>query len=105
MVKYIFIILPFLLAGCADKSKLIESSPTTTAKVVVPIQCPKPSELNRPDLEVLSLINESSSDGEVVRAYRVALTDIKGYAKELEKILQGYKEACSKTTSQENNHQ
>lgn len=62
---------------------------TTCKPVYVSTAIPAPPVLARPILET-SKLTENSSDGETVKAYRVTVEQLIGYASSLEKIVETY---------------
>lgn len=83
MNKLICLLIVALLSGCA-------SSLPRTVEVPIAVPCPAPPEIARPRLTIGKLKPESSP-AEVERAYAESLEAIAGYAKQLEKILNGYR--------------
>lgn len=67
----------------------IISACSTCKPVYVGTAIPAPPTLARPILET-SKLTENSSDGETVRAYRVTIEQLIGYASSLEKIVETY---------------
>lgn len=67
----------------------IVSACTTCKPVYVGTAIPAPPPLARPLLET-SKLDVTSSDGEVVRAYRVTIEQLIGYASSLEKVVETY---------------
>lgn len=65
------------------------SACTTCKPVYVSAAIPTPPSLARPLLET-SKLTVTSSDGEVVRAYRVTIEQLIGYSTSLEKIVETY---------------
>ena len=65
------------------------SACSTCKPVYVSSAIPTPPALARPLLET-SKLTENSSDGETVRAYRVTIEQLIGYASSLEKIVETY---------------
>jgi len=65
------------------------SACSTCKPVYVGTAIPAPPTLARPILET-SKLTETSSDGEVVRAYRVTIEQLIGYSTSLEKIVETY---------------
>lgn len=67
----------------------VVSACTTCKPVYVSAAIPAPPSLARPILET-SKLDVTSSDGEVVRAYRVTIEQLIGYSTSLEKIVETY---------------
>lgn len=67
----------------------IVSACSTCKPVYVSAALPVPPALARPLLET-SKLDVTSSDGEVVRAYRVTIEQLIGYSTSLEKIVETY---------------
>lgn len=65
------------------------SACSTCKPVYVSTAIPTPPSLARPILET-SKLDVTSSDGEVVRAYRVTIEQLIGYSTSLEKIVETY---------------
>ena len=70
-----------LLVGCA-------STPTALLPVATP--CPLPPPLVRPHLAIQGL-QPQAPPAEVLRAYVVTVEQLRGYAEELEIIINGYR--------------
>lgn len=68
-----------MTSGCATQTKII------TAK------CPTPPDIQRPDSYVQQLTDNSNA-GEVIQSHRLEIKSLQGYAEQLEKILDAYKE-------------
>jgi len=80
--KLCFAAVLFLLAtGCAG---------TPTALVPVATPCPQPPPLVRPHLAIQD-IKPVAAPAEVLRAYVVTVEQLRGYAEELEIIINGYR--------------
>lgn len=58
--------------------------------VPTPIPCPAPATIERPFLPISSLKPDSPAS-DVVKAYVISVEVLKGYAVQLEMILQGYR--------------
>jgi len=71
-----------LLLGCASQM------PTALVPVAVP--CPSPPPLVRPHLAIQDL-KPVTAPSEVLRAYVVTVEQLRGYAEELEIIINGYR--------------
>lgn len=65
------------------------SACSTCKPVYVSTAIPVPPALSRPLLET-SKLDVTSTDGEVVRAYRVTIEQLIGYSTSLEKIVETY---------------
>lgn len=77
----LFTIHSSLLLGCAG---------TPTALVPVATPCPQPPPLVRPHLAIQD-IKPVAVPAEVLRAYVVTVEQLRGYAEELEIIINGYR--------------
>jgi hypothetical protein len=76
----------------------VVSACTTCKPVYVSTAIPAPPPLARPLLET-SKLTVTSSDGEVVRAYRVTIEQLIGYATSLEKIVETYDNLSRETNN------
>lgn len=74
------------------------SACTTCKPVYVGTTIPTPPSLARPILET-SKLTVTSSDGEVVRAYRVTIEQLIGYSTSLEKIVETYDKLSRETNN------
>ncbi len=84
MKRFFFSLITFhflLLSGCAS---------TPTALVPVAVPCPPPPPLVRPHLAIQD-IRPATPSSEVFRAYVVTTEQLRGYAEELEIIINGYR--------------
>lgn len=74
-----------LLAGCAAHQQ--------AARIEIPIAapCPVPPVIARPALPIAQL-NEQSTPDQVARAYAATVEILMGYARQLETLLNGYRE-------------
>lgn len=70
-----------LMGGCA-------AAPTALLPVATP--CPQPAALVRPRLAIQDL-QSVAAPAEVLRAYVVTVEQLRGYAEELEIIINGYR--------------
>jgi hypothetical protein len=70
-----------LFLGCAT---------TPTALIPVATPCPQPPQLVRPHLAIQEL-QPVAAPSEVFRAYVITIEQLKGYAVELETIINGYR--------------
>ncbi len=74
------------------------SACSTCKPVYVSTAIPVPPALARPLLET-SKLDVTSSDGEVVRAYRVTIEQLIGYSTSLEKIVETYDKLSRETNN------
>lgn len=82
MKRIMLMAIALLVAGCSTLPPVVE--------VPVPVPCSPPPATVRPKL-ALAHITPATPDNEVIRAYRTALEQMYGYAKELEILLGGYR--------------
>lgn len=83
-MRIIALILMLILAGCATTPHAV----TATLPVAVP--CPPPPVITRPALPLAQLTATSTPDA-VMRAYVASVTLLQGYARQLERLLDGYR--------------
>jgi hypothetical protein len=84
MASKISILLFILIAtGCASVPKPIQQAPIVS-------QCPVPGSINRPDLPIDHLQNDSTPD-EVVLAAKLSIKILQKWGLQLEAILDGYR--------------
>ncbi len=76
----------------------IVSACSTCKPVYVSAAIPTPPPLARPILET-SKLTVTSSDGEVVRAYRITIEQLIGYSTSLEKIVETYDKLSRETNN------
>jgi len=81
--------------GCAIGIATIVSACSTCKPVYVSATIPTPPALARPILET-SKLDVTSSDGEVVRGYRVTIEQLIQYSTSLEKIVETYRKLSEK---------
>lgn len=81
------IVTTILLSSCS-----IPKIATDTTPVQVPLlYCPAPPDRIRPLLAIHSLTNEQlASDGELVKAYAISISQLQGHVAELEAVLDSY---------------
>lgn len=92
-MKKLFVLIAVLaLVGCATTDKVVLT--TKTVPVAVPlIYSPAPVAIARPALPHLTISpTDEKVDGKVVQAYAASVEALIGYAKELEKELDNYKQ-------------
>lgn len=75
-----------LAGGCAHRPPQ-----TVTVQGPVAVPCPPPPIVNRPALPLSDLTPESGPDA-VMRAYAASVAALMGYAAELERLLDGYRQ-------------
>lgn len=71
----------FLIAGCTAATETV---------IPVAIPCPQPPVLTRPCLAIQDL-HGAEQPGEVIKAYVLTVEQLRGYAVELETIINGYR--------------
>lgn len=79
----IILLMCLLLCGCESFNKKPDV-------VYIPVECAKPAEIIRPELDINSLTPESSPD-EVIKAHRLTIQRLLNWGIEEEKILDGYR--------------
>lgn len=84
--RTIIVIFSFFLISC-------ESIPTKVEQVQVPVLiCPKPPDIEKPDLEIYKLTEEDRKDpGKVAQAIKITLIQLQSYGVLLETIVKTYK--------------
>lgn len=87
-------LLAFLLAGCP--SPVIK---TAGERVVIPVPyVPEPPKTDRPALPIDNITPEKlEQDGEVVKHYKATIVALQGYAEELERIIENYRNQAKET--------
>jgi len=82
-------LLVLFLAGCDPMRVKTE---VVYVDKAVPIEVPPPPTVERPKLVVWELTPEQEQDiGELVKAYKISIKQLQGYAEQLERILDGYR--------------
>lgn len=98
MVKAFSLILGLaLLSGCASSQVKEVFVPqvkieTQFVKEYVPVPCPPPPNVVRPELIIFQLTPEDeTSPGKVVKAYKASVLQLQNYSAELEHLLNAYR--------------
>lgn len=84
-----------ILGGCTQTRTVVRYKPID---VLVPVPLPPlpPPEIERPELPV-SQLDSVANSADVVRAYAASLLLLKGYAIELERLLDAYRYSPNQT--------
>jgi len=96
MVKLLLITTSIFLSGCFFTKEVVRvpeiKIETQYVKEYVPIPCPTPPEVVRPELVIFQLTPEDSmNSGKVVQAYKASLLQLQQYSIDLETILNAYR--------------
>ena len=81
-MKQIALIFILLMCGCSTLPKTVE--------IPIAVPCTVPPEISRPKLAI-SALKPDSLPAELIKAYEVSLEELGGYARQLEKVLEGYR--------------